>query len=100
MKNDNLMLCIHEDGTDVIFVWSNAAGADFAPNEVDVTFKADEVGSLELNKIINIPIADDDIDEADREYFILYLTLSNSSLPGLELTTTVSVGGIEDNDSK
>ena len=83
-----------------MFVWLNAAGSDFAPNEVEITFNADEVGSLELNKIINIPITDDDIDEADREYFILYLTLSSSALPGLELGTTVSVGRIDDNDSK
>ena len=78
----------------------NAAGTDFALNDVDITFEADEVGSLELNKIINILITDDDIDEADREYFLLYLSLTSSALPGLELGTVVSVGGIDDNDSK
>ena len=78
----------------------NAAGVDFAINDVDITFDADEVGSLKLNEIIDIPIADDDIDEADREYLILYLTLTSSPLPGLVLGTVVSVGGINDNDSK
>ena len=102
IHHDILMPCIHDNGTDDMFVWLNAAGTDFAPNEVDITFNADDdlVGSLELNKIINIPITDDDIKEADREYFILYLTLFSSALPGLELGTVVSVGGIDDNDSK
>ena len=58
------------------------------------------MGQLDLNRVINIPITDDVIDEADREYFILYLTLTSNPLPGLELGTTVSVGEIDDNDSK
>ena len=79
----------------------NAAGTDFAISDVDITFEADEeVSSLELNKIINIPITDDDIDEADREYFIIYLSLTSSALPGLVLSTVISVGEIDDNDSK
>ena len=78
----------------------NAAGADYSPNAVDITFPADELGDLDLNRVINISITDDDIDEADREYFILYLTLTSNPLPGLELGTVVSVGGIDDNDSK
>ena len=86
----------------LFFVRLNAAGTDFVINDVDITFDADdsEVGSLELNKIVNIPITDDNIDEADREYFILYLTVASTALPGLELGTVVSVGGIDDNDSK
>ena len=78
----------------------NTAGDDFSPNAIDITFPTDELGDLELNRIVNIPITDDDIDEADREYFILHLTLISTPLPGLELGTTVSVGGIDDNDSK
>ena len=84
----------------ILLFWLNAAGDDYSPNAVDITFPADEVGDLELNRIVNINITDDDIDEADREYFILYLTLTSTPLPGLELGTTVSVGGISDNDSK
>ena len=89
-------------GTNIVYISLNAAGADFASDEVDITFNTDdELGDrLELNKIINISITDDDIDEADREYFALYLTLTSTPLPGLELGTTVSVGGIDDNDSK
>ena len=78
----------------------NAAGADFSPNAVDITFPADEFGDLELNRMVNIPITDDNIDEAEREYFILYLTLTSTPLPSLELGTVVSVGGIVDNDGK
>ena len=78
----------------------NAAGDDYSPDAIDITFPADELGDLELNRIVNIPITDDVIDEADREYFILYLKLTSSPLPGLELGTAVSVGGIDDNDSK
>ena len=81
-------------------VWLNTAGADFSPNDIDVTFDADEVGSLDLSKDVNIPITDDDIDEAGSEYFILHLTLTTTPLPGLELGTDVSVGKINDNDSK
>ena len=78
----------------------NAAGADYSPSAVDITFPADEFGDLELNRRANIPITDDNIDEADREYFILYLTLTSNPLPGLELGTVVSAGGINDDDSK
>ena len=81
-------------------MWLNAAGADFSPNDVDITFDADEVGSLELSKVVNIPITDDNIDEAESEYFILHLTLTTTPLPGLELGTVISVGKINDNDSK
>ena len=78
----------------------NTAGADYSPNAVDINFPADEFGDLELNRMVNIPITDDNIDEADREYFILYLTLVSDALPGLELGTVVSAGGINDDDSK
>ena len=78
----------------------NAAGADYSPNAIDITFAADETGPLDLNRMVNFPITDDNIDEADREYFILYLTLTSTPLPGLELGATVSVGGIDDNDRK
>ena len=50
--------------------------------------------------MVNIALPDDVIDEADREYFILCLTLISDALPGLELGTTVSVGGIDDDDGK
>ena len=81
-------------------MWLNTAGSDFSLNDVHVTFDADEVGSLDLSKVVNIPITNDDIDEADREYFILYLTLTSAPLPGLEFGTVISAGGIDDNDSK
>ena len=94
-----LNIAIHEDNN-YVQILLNAAGDDYLPNAVDITFPADELGDLELNRIVNIPITDDVIDEADREYFLLYLTLTSTPLPGLELGTTVSIGGIDDNDGK
>ena len=78
----------------------DTAGDDYSPDAVDITFPADEFGDLQLNRMVNINITDDNIDEGDREYFILYLTLTSDALPGLELGTVVSVGGINDDDSK
>ena len=68
---------MHQDGADVIQVWLNAAGADYSPNAVDITFSADEFGDLELNRMVNIPITDDNIDEADREYFKKFKNIKN-----------------------
>ena len=78
----------------------NAAGADYSPNAVDITFPVDEFGDLHLTRNVDIPITDDNINEADREYFILHLSLTSNALPGLELGTVVSAGGINDDDSK
>ena len=78
----------------------NAGGDDFSTEVINITFPADEGSDLELNYPANIPINDDNIDEADREFFILFLSLVDDPLPGLVLSTTVSVGGIDDNDSK
>ena len=88
-----------KESADIIFVLI-AAGDDFSTKFTDITFPVDEGSSLELNNFVNINITNDDIDEADREYFILYLSLQSDPLPGLVLGTTVSVGGIDDNDSK
>ena len=75
---------------------------DFSTDAIDITFQADERATLDLkNQIdVDIPIFNDQIDEADREYFILHLSLVDDPLPGLHLGTTVSVGGIDDNDSR
>ena len=67
---------------------------------MNITFSADEGMDLDLRIDVDIPILDDSIDEADREYFILHLSLIDEPLPGLELGVTVSVGGIDDDDSK
>ena len=65
-----------------------------------ITFPADELAVDVTKQItVNIALVDDMIDEADREYFVLYLSLTNeASSSGLTLDTTVSVGGIDDND--
>ena len=73
---------------------------DFSAMPIQITFPADELAVDVTKRItVNIALVDDMIDEADREYFVLYLSLTNvASSPGLTLDTTVSVGGIDDND--
>ena len=78
----------------------NAGGDDFSTNVTDITFSADEGMDLDLNRNVDISIVNDNIDEAEREYFILYLSLVDEPLQGLRLSTTISVGGIDDDDSK
>ena len=75
---------------------------DFSSNAINITFRADEGATTNLQFQIDaeIPIVDDQIDEADREYFILHLSLIDDPLPGLHLGTSVSVGGIDDNESR
>ena len=71
---------------------------DFSTDAIDITFPADEGDSLTLQFDVDVPIVDDQIDEADREYFILHLSVVDDPLPELVLGTTVSVGEIADND--
>ena len=73
---------------------------DFSTMPMTITFPADELADDPTEQIaVNIALVDDMIDEADREYFVLYLSLTNgASSLGLTLGTTVSVGGIDDND--
>ena len=73
---------------------------DFSTMPIQITFPADELADNPTEQItVNIALVDDMIDEADREYFVLYLSLKNgASSLGLILGTTVSLGGIDDND--
>ena len=72
---------------------------DFSTNAIDITFPADEGESLALQVDVDVPIVDDQIDEADREYFMLHLSLTSSS-PSVFLDDSVSVGIIADNDGR
>ena len=73
---------------------------DFSTETLNITFPADEQAeNFKLQISVDIPIVDDEIDEADREFFILYLSLMDNTLPEL-FGTVVSVGGIDDNDSR
>ena len=47
-----------------------------------------------------VPIVDDQVDEADREYFILHLSPIDDPLPGLEFGTSISVGETADDDGR
>ena len=72
---------------------------DFSTDALDITFPADEgVEDFQLQFSVNVNITNDDINEADREFFVLHLSLVHDPLPGLSLTSTVSVGGIDDDD--
>ena len=76
-------------------------GEDFSTDALDITFPADESEeNIQLQLPAVIPIVDDNIDEAEREYFIVHLSQIDHALPGLVLGTTISIGGIEDNDGK
>ena len=80
-----------------LFILLSAGGVDFSTVATQITFSADEGHELDQGHLVTVPIVDDNIDEADREYFILYLSPSNNPRPGLVLTS-VSIGGIEDDD--
>ena len=75
---------------------------DFSTNAINITFPADEGASLVLQIDAKVPIVDDQIDEADREYFILHLSPIDgaSSYPSIILDDPVSVGTIFDSDSE
>ena len=72
---------------------------DFSTNAIDITFPADEGASLALQVDVDVPIVDDQIDEADREYFMLHLSLTSSS-PSVFLDDSVSIGIIADDDGR
>ena len=82
-----------------LFILLSAGGVDFSTVATQITFSADEGHELDQRHLVTVPIVDDNIDEADREYFILYLSPSNNPRPGLVLTS-VSIGGIEDDDGR
>ena len=74
---------------------------DFSTEALDITFPADEgLDGLQLQFQVVVPIVNDDINEADREFFILYLSLTDAPLSGVLLGTTVSIGGIDDDDGR
>ena len=72
---------------------------DFSTDAIDITLPADEGASLVLQIDAKVAIVDDQIDEADREYFILRLSLTSSS-PSVFLDDSVSVGIIADDDGR
>ena len=75
---------------------------DFSTNAINITFPADEGASLVLQIDAKVPIVDDQIDEADREYFILHLSLIDgaSSSSSIILNDPVSVSTIFDSDGE
>ena len=75
---------------------------DFSTNAVNITFPADEGASLVLQIDADVSIVDDQIDEAEREYFILYLSLIDgaSSSHSITLDDPISVGTIFDSDGE
>ena len=74
---------------------------DFSTDAIDITFPADEGASLVLQLDADIPIVDDQVDEAEREYFILHLSLIDGASSSSSLTlNSLSVGIIFDNEGE
>ena len=72
---------------------------DFSTDALYITLPADEgIEDFQFQFHANINITNDDINEADREFFIVYLSITQDTLPGLLLNSVVSVGGIDDDD--
>ena len=73
---------------------------DFDPSVITVRFEADE-GGQQNNVSSPVPIFDDDIDEANEEFFVMNLRLTDSvSGSGIVISRPNSLGIIRDNDSK
>ena len=73
---------------------------DFSTEPVNVTFPADE-GNRVAERIIQIPIVNDGVDEADQENFIVILTLLSAANPAsVDLVVNSSLCMIEDVDGK
>ena len=71
---------------------------DFNSTNITAIFRATE-GHSDLN--VPIPIFDDDVDEAHRQFFIAHLVLTNAMDKDLiKLGRTVSTCTIIDNDGK
>ena len=75
---------------------------DFSTEPIDITFPADEGAPLVLQLDAHVPVVDDQVDEAEREYFILHLSLIDgaSSSSSITLDGSVSVGTIFDSDGE
>ena len=74
---------------------------DFDSAIKTVTFEADEVGSPVMNKTIQVPIVDDDINEATEQDFVVVINVTNTINPPLTVVTRrSSILRIIDNDRK
>lgn len=75
---------------------------DFNSTVLTLTFQADENSSTPTNDIeLRVPIADDAINEANEQDFVVILNLTNSVNPALTVLPRVSsLCRIIDNDRK
>ena len=66
-----------------------------------MTFSADEGGQFHPSLLTHIPVFDDDIDEADKQFFIVQLILTDAiDRTLIQLTRSFSRCVIIDNDCK
>ena len=75
---------------------------DFNNSVVPVTFEADELSVAPVtNKVVQIPIFDDIVDENSEELFVINLGLRDSVAPGgIQIGRHSSTGRIADNDGR
>ena len=94
----NVIIVLRSKSSQFLLLGSPVDRRDFAIDEVQVTFEADE-SSPSINELV-IPIAvrDDSIDESDEEVFIAVLGVVN--MEGIMITSPVTLCRIADNDGK
>ena len=74
-------------------------GRDFDNSTITATFPADEGGNATTDLVVPIPVFDDDVDEANNQYFIIKLVVVNAINTNLTtLTQEASRCIIIDND--
>lgn len=84
-----------------LLLFSFVDAIDFSSASVEVEFIADEGLHLTSNSLVHVLIYDDDIDEADSQFFVIQLVLVsgvNESL--IKVNRNASVCAIFDNDCK
>ena len=75
--------------------------ADFNDTPLEIVFPADEgLPSLIFNVRADIPVVDDNIDEAHEQQFIAFLEVINATNPNLSLVRNTTICRINDDDCK
>ena len=63
----------------ILFLGFPESLQDFSPDAIAVTVEADEDGSQKNDVDVQIPIVNDEFDEADEEVFILVVSVQGSN---------------------
>ncbi len=73
---------------------------DFNNSVITVIFEADEFGNQVNDVPVPVPIADDEIDEAQEEVFVIDLTLQSSINSQISIARRSSLARINDDDGE